>query len=154
YLEKAEDQVSWFEEAPTVSLELIRNVRTESASGIIDVGGGASRLVDALLNDGFQDVTILDVSEAALATAQSRLGEKGAKVMWVVGDVTHGEPVRRNDVWPARAVFHFLPEAADRAAYVERLLRAVPPGGHAIIGTFALDGPERCSGLPVVRHDA
>ena len=123
-------------------------------ASIIDIGGGASRLVDALVDEGFEAVTVLDLSKKALATAKARLGARGAKVRWVVADVTTWEPSETYDVWHDRAAFHFLTEPKDRAAYAERVSRAVRPGGHVIIGTFAPDGPERCSGLPVVRHDA
>jgi len=95
-----------------------------------------------------------DVSENAIATAKARMGEPTAMVKWIVADVTQWEPTRRYDLWHDRAAFHFLTEAADRTAYVESLTSALRPGGHAIIGTFAVDGPERCSGLSVVRYDA
>jgi trans-aconitate methyltransferase len=123
-------------------------------SGIIDIGGGASRLVDCLVFRGYEDVTVLDLSEAALAAARSRLGEIAGRVTWVAADVTIWEPSRTYDIWHDRAAFHFLTEREDQAAYVARLRRAVRPGGHAIIGTFAPDGPERCSGLLVSRYDA
>lgn len=154
YKEKGEYQVSWFQEAPAVSLELIRAVGATPKSAIIDIGGGASRLVDALVDRNYQDVTVLDLSEAAISIAKARLDKRAATVRWIVADVTQWEPLRRYDVWHDRAAFHFLTEASDRNAYVARLMRALPPGGHAIIGTFAMDGPERCSGLPVVRYDA
>jgi 2-polyprenyl-3-methyl-5-hydroxy-6-metoxy-1,4-benzoquinol methylase len=154
YKEKAENQVSWFQETPAISLELIEAVHPKFDSAIVDVGGGASRLVDVLTHNGYRDLTVLDVSENAIATAKARIGEPAAMVKWVVADVTQWEPTRRYDLWHDRAAFHFLTEAADRTAYVERLASALRPGGHAIIGTFATDGPERCSGLPVVRYDA
>ena len=154
YREKGENQVSWFQETPAISLELIRAVRPKFDSAIVDIGGGASRLVDALVGQGYQDLTLLDVSENAISIAKLRLGERGAMVKSIVADVTQWEPTRHYDLWHDRAAFHFLTEPADRTAYVERLARALRPGGHAIIGTFAMDGPERCSGLPVVRYDA
>jgi SAM-dependent methyltransferase len=132
---------------------LLAQVGATPASEIIDIGGGASRLVDHLIDRGFQDVTVLDLSEAALEAAKARLGGRAARVHWIVADVTAWEPPKAYDVWHDRAAFHFLTEERDRAAYVARLERALKVGGHAIMATFALDGPERCSGLPVVRYD-
>jgi 2-polyprenyl-3-methyl-5-hydroxy-6-metoxy-1,4-benzoquinol methylase len=154
YREKAENQVSWFQETPGISLELIEAVHPKFDWAVIDIGAGASRLVDVLAREGYRDLTVLDVSENAIAMAKARMDEPAAMVKWIVADVTQWEPARRYDLWHDRAAFHFLTEAADRTAYVERLTSALFPGGHAIIGTFAMDGPERCSGLPVVRYDA
>jgi 2-polyprenyl-3-methyl-5-hydroxy-6-metoxy-1,4-benzoquinol methylase len=154
YISKGENELSWFQENPAPSLELIERVRANPASAIIDIGGGASRLVDALIARGFSAVTVLDLSEAALATAKTRLGERADRVQWIASDVTTWQPAQSFDIWHDRAAFHFLDQACDRAAYLSRLRQAVRPGGHAIIATFALDGPERCSGLPVVRYDA
>ena len=153
YTRKSESEVSWFQENPAPSLELIGQVGATSSSAVIDIGGGASRLVDHLVGRDFEDITVLDLSEAALATAKARLGTRGANVHWIVADATVWEPSKTYDVWHDRAAFHFLTDAQDRAAYVARLERATKVGGHAIIATFALDGPERCSGLPVVRYD-
>jgi trans-aconitate methyltransferase len=154
YATKGESEVSWFQETPALSLELIRFIGAIRSSGIIDIGGGASRLADGLVSQGFEDVTVLDLSAAALASARSRMGDKANRVTWIAADVTIWEPSRTYDVWHDRAAFHFLTDPEDQAAYVARLRRALRPGGHAIIGTFALDGPERCSGLVVSRHDA
>ncbi len=154
YTGKGETGVSWFEAEPAVSLALIELVRTPPEAAVINVGGGASRLVDRLLARGFADVTVLDLSAAALAAARDRLGEPGRRVQWIVADATSWEPPRRYALWHDRAALHFLTDPADRAAYVARLLQALVPGGHAIIGSFAPDGPEKCSGLPVVRYDA
>ena len=154
YKEKDENQVSWFQERPTISLELIEAAGLDRSSAIIEIGGGASRLVDVLGETGYRDLTVLDVSESAVSIAKMRLGERAGMVNWIVADVTQWKPARSYDLWHDRAAFHFLTEASDRAAYIDRLTKAVQPGGHAIIGTFALDGPERCSGLPVVRYDA
>jgi SAM-dependent methyltransferase len=154
YTTKSESEVSWFEESPTISLDLIRATRVDLDAPIIDIGGGASRLVDTLIDDGFEAVAILDLSKTALAAARARLGGRGIKVRWIVENVTTWQPSETYEVWHDRAAFHFLTEPKDRAAYAERVARAVCPGGHVIIGTFAPDGPERCSGLPVVRHDA
>jgi SAM-dependent methyltransferase len=153
YIRKGEKEVSWFQENPTPSLELIAQVGATPASAIIDIGGGASRLVDNLIDRGFDDVTVLDLSEAALGAAKARLGTLANQVHWIVADATVWVPHKAYDIWHDRAAFHFLTEEGDRAAYLARLERAVKVGGYAIIATFALDGPERCSGLPVVRYD-
>lgn len=153
YTTKGENEVSWFQENPAPSLELIAQVGAISASAIIDIGGGAARLVDNLVERGFEDVTVLDLSEAALEAAKARLGDRAAQVHWIVADATAWEPLRAYDIWHDRAAFHFLTEDRDRAAYIARLERALKVGGYAIIATFALDGPERCSGLPVVRYE-
>jgi trans-aconitate methyltransferase len=154
YQTKAETDVSWFQENPAISLELIEMLGVVPQTSVIDVGGGASRLVDVLLDRGFDALTVLDISEPALAATKARLGKRADHVHWVAADVTQWEPKETYGLWHDRAAFHFLTEAADRAAYAERVARAVPPGGHVIIATFAPDGPERCSGLPVHRHDA
>ena len=154
YVTKRENEVSWFQETPAPSLALIVEAGAAPASGIIDIGGGASRLVDNLLEQGFEDVTVLDLSGAALKAAKARLGARADRVHWLVADVTIWEPVKRYDIWHDRAAFHFLTDEKDRAAYIERLTRGLKTGGHAIIATFALDGPEKCSGLPVARYDA
>jgi trans-aconitate methyltransferase len=154
YTTKNEGDVSWFQEEPVISLELINGVRPNLDSAIVDVGGGASRLVDNLLARGNRSIAVLDVSDAALISAKARLGEAGEKVQWITADVTRWQPDRIYDIWHDRAAFHFLTEAEDREAYVARLLAALRPGGHAIIGTFAIDGPEKCSGLTVRRYDA
>ena len=154
YTTKEEAEVSWFQETPAPSLELIALVGATRQSAIIDIGGGASRLVDRLVSEGFEDLTVLDLSAAALAAARMRIGDKAQQVHWLAADATTWEPSRTYDVWHDRAAFHFLTTAADQSAYVARLHRALRRGGHVIIGTFALDGPETCSGLPVARHDA
>ena len=151
---KGENEVSWFEESPTISLDLIRACGQTPDASIIDIGGGASRLVDVLVAEGYRTVTVLDVSEAALSAAMVRLRDLAGRVNWIVADVTTWQPGRVYDLWHDRAAFHFLTEQEDRTAYVDRLMNALRPGGHIIIGTFAMDGPERCSGLPVVRYDA
>lgn len=152
YAEKADADVSWHQNVPSVSLELADTAGIDASSAVIDVGGGTSRFVDCLLGRGVEDVTVLDVSEPALAAAQARLGARKADVRWAVADVTAWSPDRHYDLWHDRAVFHFMTDLADREAYVDRLSTALHPGSHAIIATFALDGPERCSGLPVVRY--
>jgi SAM-dependent methyltransferase len=154
YSTKGEREVSWFQDTPSISLELIRSVGATRHSAIVDMGGGASRLVDALVDEGYRAVTVLDLSESALAAAEARLGQAAAGVTWIVADVVRWRPRQRYDVWHDRAAFHFFTDAADRTGYVACLREALRPGGHAIIATFALDGPERCSDLPVVRYDA
>jgi SAM-dependent methyltransferase len=154
YASKAENEVSWFQETPAPSLALIAEIGAAPSAAIIDVGGGASRLVDQLIDRGFHDVTVLDLSAAALEAAKARLGERAGRAQWLVADVTTWEPSRTYDIWHDRAALHFLTEESDRAAYIARLRRALKIGGHAIIATFALDGPEKCSGLPVRRYDA
>lgn len=154
YTTKGEKEVSWFQENPAPSLELIALIGLSEDAAVIDVGGGASRLVDDLQAQRYRRLTILDLSGAALAAARERLGDRGADVQWVIADITKWEPTQTYDLWHDRAAFHFLTDHADQSAYVDRLKKAVKPGGHVIIGTFAPDGPERCSGLPIVRHDA
>jgi trans-aconitate methyltransferase len=152
YRQKAEDAVSWFQPRPELSLDLIRASGLVPDDPIIDVGGGASRLVDALLAAGVRDITVLDIADAALDKARKRLGASAAQVHWLTADVTHWRPERKYRLWHDRAVFHFLTEAADRAAYRHALESALAPGATAIIASFAPDGPERCSGLPVQRY--
>ncbi|OHV15099.1 SAM-dependent methyltransferase, partial [Methylorubrum extorquens] len=118
------------------------------------LAGGASRLAETLSGRGFQSITVVDLSEAALAAAKTRMGDAGVGIRWITADVTTWQPPQSYDVWHDRATFHFLAKDADRAAYLFRLSRFLKPGGHAVIATFAPDGPERCSGLPVVRYDA
>jgi SAM-dependent methyltransferase len=154
YTSKSENAVSWFQESPALSLELIKLAGATSASAIVDIGGGASRVVDGLIANGFEHATVIDLSEAALASAKKRLGPNARHIKWVTADVTKWEPSEDYDIWHDRAAFHFLTEGADRIAYTRRLKTALRSGGHFIIGTFALDGPERCSGLPVIRYDA
>jgi trans-aconitate methyltransferase len=154
YLTKGEQQVSWTQFDPQPSLALIEKFAGSRNASIIDIGGGASRLVDALVAHDFAEITVLDLSEAALQSAKARLGGQGTSVYWVTADATAWQPPQAFDVWHDRAAFHFLVDAGDRAAYIERLHAGVKPGGHAIIATFAPDGPEKCSGLPVQRYDA
>lgn len=151
YDRQAETAVSWFEEEASVSLGLIARHAAPDAA-ILDAGGGAARLVDGLLARGFTDVTVLDVSDAALAAAQARLGELAEKAQWIQGDLTEWTPPRQYVLWHDRAVFHFMTTPEDRAAYVHALLAGLAPGGIAVIATFALDGPEKCSGLPICRY--
>jgi ubiquinone/menaquinone biosynthesis C-methylase UbiE len=153
YQTKLVDQVSWFQEHAELSLQMIHNTGLGKDAAIIDVGGGASTLVDSLVTEGYTDLTVLDLSSAALSVAKQRLGKYADTVDWIEGDITITElPIHRFDIWHDRAVFHFLIDPADRHAYVERVMRAVRPGGHVIVATFAEDGPKKCSGLPVMRY--
>ena len=153
YQTKQPDAVSWFQEHATRSLELIRSVGTSLDANIIDVGGGASTLVDDLLSSGFKNVTVLDLSASALEVARTRLASAADSVAWIAGDICSVSlPDQAYDIWHDRAVFHFLTNPADRAAYVEQLMKSVKPGGHVIVATFAPDGPDQCSGLPVARY--
>ncbi|MFK4490225.1 class I SAM-dependent methyltransferase [Bradyrhizobium sp. USDA 336] len=154
YATKGEAEVSWYQDSPATSLAMIRAAGPDRDTAIIDVGSGASRLVDALLQDGYRDIAVLDLSANALEAAKKRIGQAASTVDWIVADATTWRPTRTYDVWHDRAAFHFLTDPRDRAAYVQRLRSAVKPGGHVIIATFAPDGPEKCSGLPVQRHDS
>ena len=153
YDARDEQNLTWFEDCPDLSLHLIAAFGGPTGA-VIDIGAGTSRLVDHLLADGYGDVTVLDLSKSALDLASSRLGEAGKKVRWIAADITRWRARRRYKVWHDRAVFHFLTRKEDRAAYVAAMQGALEPGGHAIIFSFAEDGPERCSGLPVVRYTA
>lgn len=152
YATRNTHEVSWYQVRPDISLHLICQLGIGAADAVIDIGGGASSLVDHLLALGFRDLTVLDISNAALAAVQSRLGPQAGKVKWLAGDITQLKPSGPYRLWHDRAVFHFLTEAADRQAYLAALNTAVPSGSHAIIATFAEDGPERCSNLPVRRY--
>lgn len=154
YATKSEAEVSWFQDSPTISIEMIRAANPGHGAAIIDIGGGTSRLVDSLLQAGYRNVAVLDLSANALDAARKRIGQTASLVDWIVADATTWRPARTYDVWHDRAAFHFLIDPRDRAAYVDRLQSAVAPGGHVIIATFAPDGPEKCSGLPVQRHDS
>ncbi len=155
YTTKPTSGVSWFQEHAQQSTQLIRQTSVACDASIIDIGGGASTLVDDLLDEGYMKVAVLDLSEAALSASRSRLGARADTVTWLVGDITRVDlPRHAYDVWHDRAVFHFLTSSHEREAYVQAVLRAVKPGGHVIVATFAEDGPERCSGLPVMRYSA
>lgn len=146
-------QLSWYQEHPELSIRFIKETGVGKSAQIIDVGGGSSTLVDDLLAAGFQNVTVLDISGAALRRVQDRLGELGSTVSWVEADITQADlPPNFYDVWHDRAVFHFLTKADDRRRYVQAVKRAVKTGGHVIVASFGPGGPERCSGLEVVRY--
>ncbi len=147
------EHVSWFQTRPNVSLALIDQLEIDPPTSVIDIGGGSSSLVDELLAQGFGDVTVLDVSGTALDISRRRLTDPHG-VTWLHTDVLSWTPTRRWGLWHDRAVFHFLTEPADRADYLRRLASGLALGGVFIIATFALEGPEQCSGLPVSRYDA
>jgi len=152
YSSKATDRVSWFQQHAASSLRLIQGCAAADAQ-IIDVGGGASVLVDNLLDAGFCNLTVLDLAESALATSRARLGKRAQSVQWIAADITRADlPAAHYDVWHDRAVFHFLTDPADRARYVEQVLKSVKPGGHVIVAAFGPGGPLQCSGLDVMRY--
>jgi len=153
YRTRAPADVSWFQRVPTMSLELLDDIEPRPRS-VIDVGGGASALVDALLAEDLEDVTVLDASAVALEVVRHRLGQRSEPVSFVVADLRSWKPGRQWDAWHDRAVFHFLVDPADQVRYVATAAAAVPTGGNVVIGSFALDGPEQCSGLPTARHGA
>lgn len=149
---KAEGDVSWFEALPEESLRLLESAGLSANTCVLDVGGGDSRLIDHLLARGMDCLAVLDVSGSALARARKRLGASGSVPIWLETDVTEEWALKPMDIWHDRAVFHFLTDARDRERYKFHLLQTLKPGGSAILATFALDGPEKCSGLPVVRY--
>ena len=147
------DEVSWFEVDPQISFDLIESVSPARRS-VIDVGGGQSFLVDKLLSAGYERVAVLDISSAALESTQLRLGDQAGTVTWIHADVTKAPDLGQFDVWHDRAVFHFLTDESDRRAYVDRLTKTLPIGGHLVIGTFGGGGPDKCSGLEIRQYDA
>jgi SAM-dependent methyltransferase len=152
YRQKPDDSLSWFQPQPEISLELINAAGLPKTAALIDIGAGVSRLVDHLLAEGYSDVTLLDIAESALQKTRARLGDAASRVRWIAADVTHWKPERQYHLWHDRAVFHFLTNATERAAYRKNLEAALANSGTAIIASFDLDGPERCSGLPVQRY--
>jgi 2-polyprenyl-3-methyl-5-hydroxy-6-metoxy-1,4-benzoquinol methylase len=154
YTTKPATEVSWYQSKPELSLALIREYAPEKTASIVDIGGGASSLTAELLREGFSDVAMLDISAEALGRAKENLGAESAKIEWIVADITRWRPARQWRVWHDRAVFHFLTDPVSQNAYIGALHAATAPGAIAIISGFAPDGPEKCSGLPVVRYDA
>lgn len=154
YADKAPSEVSWYQQAPYVSLKLINKMKLSHDAWIIDIGGGASTLIDKLVADGYRNLAVLDISERALSHARERLGEAARRVAWFAEDVTRFDSPQRFDVWHDRAVFHFLTEPTDRALYRETLERTLEPHGEVVIATFAIGGPTRCSGLEIVQYDS
>lgn len=153
YHTKRSDQVSWYREHLDNSLRMILETGVERDAAIIDVGGGSSTLVDDLLDNGFVDVSVLDISGTAIEKSKERLGGRSRRVNWIEADITTVElPPDHYDVWHDRAVFHFLTDKEDRRKYIERVMRSVKVGGHIIVASFGPEGPEKCSGLDVVRY--
>ena len=147
--------MSWYAAHLDASLDLIESASLSRRAAIIDIGGGESTLVDDLLVRGYKNVTVLDISQAAIDSSKERVGRSTERVQWITADVSTIEfDLASFDLWHDRAVFHFLTSSNDRATYVRQVARALKPGGHLILGTFGLDGPARCSGLSVVRYDA
>ena len=155
YRTKAPDAVSWYCRHLEISLGLIERAARSRSAAVIDVGGGESTLVDDLIQRGFDNITVLDMSPTALEETKKRLGQDAERVRWLAADITRVSLPRHSfDVWHDRAVFHFLTNAEDRAAYVRSVLDAMRPGGHVIVSTFGPEGPTRCSGLDVIRYDS
>ena len=155
YTEKAPNAVSWYRPHLETSLALIEQATSGRSASVIDVGGGESTLVDDLLASGYENVTVLDISQTAIDANRKRLGKASERVHWLVADITQVDlELSAYDVWHDRAVFHFLSALSDRVTYVRQVARAVKPGGHVIVSTFGLEGPTKCSGLDVVRYDA
>jgi SAM-dependent methyltransferase len=152
YREKTTTEVSWYQARPDISLALVAASGVALDAPIIDVGGGSSALARHLLDAGYKQLTVLDISATALEQAATQLGERADQVAWLEADITVGLGDRRYKVWHDRAVFHFLTEERARRQYISALKTALPPGGHLVMGIFALDGPKKCSGLDVVRY--
>ena len=153
YSQKQANSVTWFQSNPDTSLGLIKNSQIAKNAPILDVGSGASLLIDSLLNKGFTELSVLDISSSALAASKQRLGSLAEKITWYEADITQFVPETEYSLWHDRAVFHFLTDKADRKKYIDCLKSALKVNGHVIIATFALDGPKKCSGLEVVHYD-
>ena len=154
YGQKSPLEVSWYQKEPVLSLELILRSGVARDDSVIDVGGGASTLVDSLISTGFRNISVLDISERALESSKERLGDDARLVEWIESDITEFKSRHDYALWHDRAVFHFLKEKGDRERYIENLRKFLQPGGHLIIAAFAIGGPERCSGLDIVQYDA
>lgn len=155
YREKAPDGVSWYRAHLETSLALIQKAAPDLAASIIDVGGGESTLVDDLLSAGYRNVTVLDISQTAIDVTRKRLGAQASSVSWIACDITKANLSGRSfDVWHDRAVFHFLTSPEQRIAYVHQVAQTVKRGGHVLVSTFGPEGPQKCSGLDVVRYDS
>lgn len=150
YATKTPDQVSWTQPVPSTSLEMIAQSGVSKSDAIIDIGGGDSQLADFLLNEGYTDITVLDISEKAIGRAKLRLGVKAAKVKWIVSDILDFKPERKYDLWHDRAAFHFLTEERDIQQYIQ--LASSTTTKNMVLGTFSVDGPIKCSGLPIHQY--
>jgi|SRR5579872_2294616 len=153
YRTKTPEEMSWTEEIPQTSLSFLDTLSLPKNARIIDVGGGDSRLVDHLLEQGYDQITILDISEEALRRSRQRLGDKASRVQWIVSDITDFHPDGPYDVWHDRATFHFLTTPTQIACYLSIARQTVHPGGYAVIGTFSTNGPQKCSGLPIHQYN-
>jgi 2-polyprenyl-3-methyl-5-hydroxy-6-metoxy-1,4-benzoquinol methylase len=153
YAGKKPEELSWFQQDSTFSIKIIASIAQDRNAAIIDVGGGASSLVDSLLLLDYLNLSVLDISEKAIEHSKQRLADKAEKVSWYVEDILHFKPSHKYDVWHDRAVFHFLTDKVSREAYVRILRDGLKVGGYAVIATFAIDGPKKCSGLEVVQYD-
>lgn len=154
YSSHSSRDVSWYQTKPALSLELIKNSKINPSDAIIDIGGGASNLVDNLLTEGYDSITVLDISHEALQCSQERLGTSASRVHWIVQDITQFTPKIQYAIWHDRAVFHFLTAAEDRKKYVKSLINGLVPGSSLILAAFAIGGPTKCSGLDIVQYDA
>ena len=154
YGEKSSLEVSWFKKQPRLSLQLIKNAQLSQNDPIIDIGGGASTLVDYLSDGGYKNISVLDISGKALACTKTRLGDKSAEIKWFEDDITLFKPPHQFSLWHDRAVFHFLTDKADRNSYINILKKALEENGHLIIAAFYIGGPTKCSGLDIVQYDA
>ena len=154
YQDKTPSELSWYQKEPKLSLELIRSTNAASNDAIIDIGAGTSVLVDYLKKEHYTNLTVLDISENAIAIAKNRLGESAKSINWIVSDITKFDVFQKFSLWHDRALFHFLTDPSDRGIYVKALINAIRPEGHLIIATFAIGGPKKCSGLEIVQYDS
>ena len=154
YQDKTPSELSWYQKEPKLSLELIRSTNAASNDAIIDIGAGTSVLVDYLKKEHYTNLTVLDISENAIAIAKKRLGKSAKSINWIVSDITKFDVFQKFSLWHDRALFHFLTDPSDRGIYVKALINAVRPEGHLIIATFAIGGPKKCSGLEIVQYDS
>ncbi|MEY4595175.1 MAG: hypothetical protein RIQ47_1585 [Bacteroidota bacterium] len=152
YQTKALDEVSWYQPTPTTSLEIMKQFNIPLSAKIIDIGGGDSLLVDHLLDLGFQDITVLDISAAAIERAKHRLGEKASRVKWIVADATAFRPAEKYDFWHDRAAFHFLTDEKEITNYLETAQQFINPKGILVLGTFSEQGPKKCSGIEIKQY--
>ncbi len=153
YQTKSHPDLSWYEADPRQSFDYVLAAAGDSRGSVIDVGGGQSYLVDRLLDAGFERVAVLDISHSAIEATKIRLGNRAAEIEWIVADITQVKSLGEFDIWHDRAVFHFITDAEDRRSYLDLLKRTLPLGGHFVVGTFAVGGPEKCSGLQIQQYD-